>query len=270
MPGRLLFRLPVYAIYGCEACGVRFADPQSDNAIVYDDRFIHRIGKYLASSQFGFLDHRAFDFIGSLRQKRILDVGCGTGRFLESVRADNEVFGIEISESFRPYLERAGIGHAIGPLEQTLAAIPDHSWDLICLWDVFEHLCDPVATLQQLRVKLSPNGVIVNWTNNYDDLISRTSGLSYRLTGGRVHQLIDQSFHYHGGHNFNFTTRTLDRIYAQGHFRLVARVITDTPADRFDLSAAMILLLKIFYLGNRLLGKGKIVADVIRLQDSPG
>src|SRR2546426_8565641 len=78
---------------------------------------------------------------------RLLDVGCGTGLFVEAARrAGWEVRGTETSEDSIKYARQftpAPIFHG------ELASLADDStYDALSYWDVLEHLPDPRAELR--------------------------------------------------------------------------------------------------------------------------
>jgi len=93
----------------------------------------------------------------------LLDFGCADGFFLELARAEGwEVFGVEIS---RPMAE--GASHKLGiPIALSLEKLPSRSFDAITLWEVIEHLPEPIVTLNQLRERLRPGGVLILSTPN--------------------------------------------------------------------------------------------------------
>jgi 2-polyprenyl-3-methyl-5-hydroxy-6-metoxy-1,4-benzoquinol methylase len=93
----------------------------------------------------------------------VLDVGCAEGAFSAAVkeRTRAEVWGIEYNpeagERARQVIDRVLVGDA----NEKIAELPDGYFDAIICNDVLEHLIDPAATLQQLRRKLKPGGVVV-------------------------------------------------------------------------------------------------------------
>jgi 2-polyprenyl-3-methyl-5-hydroxy-6-metoxy-1,4-benzoquinol methylase len=113
--------------------------------------------------------------------KRILDVGCGEGRFAsklkELLRA--EVWGIEYvptaAEVARQHLDRVLVGDVAQQLEQ----LPNRYFDCVTFTDVLEHLVDPYQVLLAMKEKLSPDGVIVasipnvRYFRNLFDLVVR-------------------------------------------------------------------------------------------------
>jgi ubiquinone/menaquinone biosynthesis C-methylase UbiE len=199
-----------------------------------------------------------------IKNKRILDIGCGTGTFLGTVLKDNSVMGVEISEDYRAVLESKGIPHIIGDLDQALASLPDGHFDLITLWDVFEHLQAPSQAICAIKKKLSPDGKIIIWTNNYDDCISFSAALIYNLSSGLIKSPMNTSFNRSGGHNYNFVAKSLDRIWQKNGLCIISSGIADTPSEKLSDNLFFKLLLNLFYAMNRLLKKGKIIYYVVK------
>jgi SAM-dependent methyltransferase len=95
------------------------------------------------------------------RGGRLLDIGCGPGRFLQAMRLTHpqwSLVGIE------PDSRAAAQGQAIGlTIYQSTfedANLPPRQWDAITLWNVLEHLPDPLGMLQRISSLLRPRGMI--------------------------------------------------------------------------------------------------------------
>jgi len=97
------------------------------------------------------------------KRGRLLDVGCADGFFLQLARADGwEVFGIEISRSIAEEAsQQLGI-----PIVSSYQELPERPFDVLTLWEVIEHLPEPLATLSQLRERLRPGGALMLSTPN--------------------------------------------------------------------------------------------------------
>ncbi len=88
---------------------------------------------------------------------RLLDVGCATGFFLEAAKPYFEVSGVEPSTfASRHAREELGLPVVTGDLFE--ARFPDASFDVITMWDVLEHVSDPMAYLREARRILKPRG----------------------------------------------------------------------------------------------------------------
>jgi len=108
---------------------------------------------------------------------RLLDVGCATGQFLAEMAGYPgwEVAGVEPSESAADFARRAyGIPVHQGDLAS--ARFPNSAFDVVTLWDVFEHLYDPLAILAEVRRILAPDGVLILRTPSLDSWDARVFG----------------------------------------------------------------------------------------------
>jgi SAM-dependent methyltransferase len=91
--------------------------------------------------------------------KRLLDVGCGGGRFLRVARLlGATVEGVEPGAWGAEQVKRSGIEVFHGTLEQYCEAGNRGPFDVITMNHVLEHVPDPVRTLSLLRRLLAPAG----------------------------------------------------------------------------------------------------------------
>lgn len=91
---------------------------------------------------------------------RILDVGCGSGWFFESLeKFSDQLFGIETDAKLieQSASKKVPIHH--GQLDDSYK--PSESFDLILMLDVIEHIQDDVSVLRRAAELLSPDGVIL-------------------------------------------------------------------------------------------------------------
>lgn len=98
---------------------------------------------------------------GLAQGRRLLDVGCATGFFLEAAAAEGfDVQGVEfsnvaISLARADIRDRIACGDINGLLEK------GHSkFDVVTAFDVIEHVQDPVKFLQEIREIMERDGVI--------------------------------------------------------------------------------------------------------------
>lgn len=87
---------------------------------------------------------------------KLLDIGAGTGDFLAVAKSSGwDTTGIE------PSAKAKGIAVAKGvTFEDSLSEIKDHSFDVITMWHVLEHVPDVEAQITELKRILKPDGVI--------------------------------------------------------------------------------------------------------------
>ncbi|NOK61277.1 MAG: hypothetical protein GFH27_549305n46 [Chloroflexi bacterium AL-W] len=144
--------------------------------------------------------------------RRLLDVGCASGLFLEAMQHYSgwQVEGVELNQQAAQITsKRLGIPVFAGPLEA--ARFPDATFDAITLWDVLEHLHDPMTSLRELRRILKPGGAL---------FVRVPNAASYVAKGcGRYWSGYDLPRHMTA-----FTPRTLSHVLQQTGFdRLVCR-----------------------------------------------
>ncbi|HLV95086.1 MAG TPA: class I SAM-dependent methyltransferase [Candidatus Acidoferrales bacterium] len=120
---------------------------QGDQWRVHEDRFNRAIRREI----------RGFRASGSL-----LDVGCGSGNFLEVMRDGGfSVTGIERSETgWRYAVETHGLDVFHGSIEDFLQTRAERTFDVVTLLNVFEHLKHPRMTLLSLAGILNPRALI--------------------------------------------------------------------------------------------------------------
>ncbi|WP_417876060.1 class I SAM-dependent methyltransferase [Winogradskyella sediminis] len=98
--------------------------------------------------------------------KTLLDIGCGTGDFLETALKDNwKITGIEPNESARQ-IANSKTNNAVFETEE-LSKLKSNSFDVITLWHVLEHLPNLEMHTALLKSLLKPNGTLVIAVPNY-------------------------------------------------------------------------------------------------------
>ena len=99
----------------------------------------------------------------------LLDVGCGTGWFLEVARDRGYVVsGVEIGRELAQFTSKK-LGVTIHTV--SLTGLPSsEKFDVITLFDVLEHVSDPRALLKSIRDHLNPGGIALLFTPNLDSV----------------------------------------------------------------------------------------------------
>ncbi|HYC31687.1 MAG TPA: class I SAM-dependent methyltransferase [Gemmatimonadales bacterium] len=92
---------------------------------------------------------------------RILDVGCGTGYFIESLRDRYEVHGVDPSPIAVRLCRERGLDQVRLGSAYQLERCDDRGFDAVYFLDVIEHLDDDVLALREAIRVLEPGGVVV-------------------------------------------------------------------------------------------------------------
>ena len=116
----------------------------------------------------------------------LLDVGCGSGAFLNVAQQRGwDVSGIELSPELSQVSRRAVKGQVINGAFESVA-LPEESYDVVTMWDIIEHVLDPVFCLKKVERLLKPGGMALFCTPDEDSLLARAGLALYRLSGGAV------------------------------------------------------------------------------------
>ena len=134
--------------------------------------------------------------------KRLLDFGCGFGQFLEMCR----LFGLDAHGVDRSNARRSGAGVQV---HAELEEAPG-TFDAITLFEVLEHLDDPLAMLKALKARLNPGGVMIVEVPD----TTGVNGIHDRTSYHKIHPL---------DHINAFTPGSLVRIMRQAGFEPIAK-----------------------------------------------
>jgi SAM-dependent methyltransferase len=154
----------------CVDCGMIYENPRYPAEVI--------VQGYMASDDAGHDSQHAMRILSFYRTlkklkhllppsgSRVLDIGTAGGAFLDAAtQFGYDAVGMEPSR----YLVEKGKMRGL-KIEQ--GVIDNHSFapasfDMVCLWDVIEHLPDPRGSLAKIRKLLKPDGVLLI---NYPDV----------------------------------------------------------------------------------------------------
>jgi 2-polyprenyl-3-methyl-5-hydroxy-6-metoxy-1,4-benzoquinol methylase len=138
---------------------------------------------------------------------RLLDIGCGTGWFLEvAMREGFPVSGLEMGKEIAQATSRR---LKIRIYTEAVAELPaSEQFDVITLFDVLEHVPDPAAVLRAVREHLRHGGIALLFTPNLDSV-----GLSILRERSSLVMPAE--------HLFYFTPKSLRRLIEQTPLEVV-------------------------------------------------
>ena len=114
------------------------------------------------------------------RRGKLLDVGCSFGFFLDAARQRGwSVEGVDISAYAASYA-RSHLNLSVQQAAVTEAQFPNQSFDVITMWEVIEHLPQPIQALQHLSRLLKDDGMMVYGTPNVDSYLTKIQGQRWR------------------------------------------------------------------------------------------
>lgn len=196
-----------YRMVACNNCGLVRSDPVADEellaALYASSSFDY--GQEVASIQatygraLGWLQER------SPRREALLEIGCGNGFFLQQARRQGwkEVRGVEPSADAvakaPPELDGAIVQ---GMMRGGLFA--PESFDAVCLFQVLDHISNPIELLGECFAVLRPGGHILALNHN-------VRAWSARLLGERS-PIVDIE------HTYLYSPATMSRLFAKAGF----------------------------------------------------
>jgi 2-polyprenyl-3-methyl-5-hydroxy-6-metoxy-1,4-benzoquinol methylase len=194
------------------------------------------------------------------RSLRMLDVGCGNGSLLERAsRQGFECEGIEtcqeLAELTRNKLNR--------PVHNKLLAhcgFPMETFDVITMYDLIEHLPDPIEDLRLAQSWLKPGGILFVLTPNDDALIRRVARLAYRTSLRSVQRPMQTLYYPH--HLSYFTARSLRSLFENVGLDIVHMETRNQEMSRLNVSGIDRLMVNLVFAASRPLkgSRGKLVA----------
>jgi len=176
----------------CENCDFQFTNPrpdeeqivkyyQSEDYISHSDKanspinFIYKLArKYALASK-----RNLINSIAKNKKGRILDYGCGTGYFLDTMKSNGwKTYGLEPNDKARELAnQKAKVKASIEELN-----LKNKKFDIITLWHVLEHIHDINNTIKMLKTILKEKGKIVIAVPNiesYDSTIFQEEWAAY-------------------------------------------------------------------------------------------
>ncbi len=111
---------------------------------------------------------------------RLLDVGCGNGRFLDQMRQLGwKVTGVE-PDGAAASVARENLGSQVFECSLEEAELPSGRFDAITMNHVIEHVPDPIGTLRECHRVLKPGGKLVVATPNIKSMGCQAFGAYWR------------------------------------------------------------------------------------------
>lgn len=154
--------------------------------------------KQVAQEQLKWIDTLA------LPNKKLLDIGAGNGAFCAAaIDYGYEVVGTEISiQAIRRAKEMFGVNLVQGDID----SISERSrFGIITMWDVIEHLRDPLKMLREVRKRLYKDGLVIIETGNYECVDRLVYGKKWGL--------------YLFDHMYYFSPQSLEKLFEMAGFK---------------------------------------------------
>ena len=221
------FRDGTFTVYTCAECGFVYVSPRLQGQALLDV-YNEDYWKSDNPKERGYADYASESalYLKTYRKRmklvsrwlpekgRVLDVGCAAGYFLRVAQEHgHDVHGVELSESIaKEAIAALGEDRVFhGFLDDCVEARgwEDHSFDLVTIWDVIEHVPEPQALLASIRRMIKPGGKLLLETQNVASRFAAKMGKAWH--------------HYkHDEHIYHFNPETLGKLLDACGFDVLA------------------------------------------------
>jgi SAM-dependent methyltransferase len=201
-----------YRMVACNTCGLVRSDPVMDpgrlDHLYEESTFDY--GDELPSLErtYGEALSRIEERLGGLPKDGIVDIGCGNGFVLDQAlaRGWTGVHGVEpssdaianASDAVRPTI----IKDMMGP-----GLFEPGSLSAVTLFQVLDHIPDPLPLLEECRKALRPGGVVLAWNHN-------VRAVSARVLGDRS-PIVDVE------HTYLYSPDTMQKLFSKAGFHSI-------------------------------------------------
>jgi methionine biosynthesis protein metW len=214
---------PELEIWQCTTCGlVCLSTFEHISEAVYKTSAMHAnqpVSEYVSNRQeLDDLARRFRDFSPYIIGKRLLDFGCGNGKFLSLCKPlASEVYGIELDKRWYPQFNKFDI--IVAPTLDKLHHESD--FDVVTMLHVLEHLPDPLTILKKIHSRIHKSSLLIIEVPNADDAL---------LTLYKCKSF--SAFTYWSFHLFYYTSQTLRQLLEKAGFKNV----TTMQVQRYSLT----------------------------------
>ena len=162
-----------FHLFKCTRCSFIFTNDypgESDSALYYEsDEYIshtdsqkllfEKIYRQARNIMLG-RKRKVVSKASGLTAGNILDIGCGTGHFLNEMKQSGwKTTGVEINRKAREYASENFNLNVIPPSE--IISLPDRTFDSVTLWHALEHLHDPYEWFGAIKRLLKTGGKVI-------------------------------------------------------------------------------------------------------------
>ena len=210
---RIIF--PGWILY-CKKCGLRrLLNVDSKQDINFDEKLYvsaHEKQRKVLFNDLINMMHKT----GSIKNKKILDVGCSLGWFMEILNNyDGKSFGIDNEKKF--IKSAYNNGHKVVVSEFPNTPFKNSFFDWIIFNDVFEHLKNLDSAINEIKNLLNENGMVLLFVPNKNSLIYLVSEI---LAKFGYHKPLERLWlkHYPFPHQTYFTRKNLSKLMKKNGF----------------------------------------------------
>ena len=156
---RRFFETSLLNLYECPVTGYRFFDPSSSmgDGQFYENLEVISKGSYYPQKKWEYI--KALEYVKP--QNSVLEIGCGDGAFIRMCKQKGvqQMTGLELNEKVVNELRHAGVDAHNITIENF--ALQGKRFDVVCSFQVLEHVYDVHSFLSAAINSLNENGLLI-------------------------------------------------------------------------------------------------------------
>lgn len=199
-------------VYHCHKCDVAYLDKKNtlrDEKEFYNKIYPDSINPEHKGNSPGTIVKRMFELSKKFlaKDKDVLEVGSASGGFLNLVKGNvKSVKGCDLSEEHCIYAKKT---YAIDSFNSDIAEIKDsNKYDIIFMFQLFEHISEPHSFLKKLSTLLNENGLVILSVPNINEALFKL----YK------HEKITNGFFFKLQHPITYSPNALNKLMKMHSF----------------------------------------------------
>ncbi|MEO6304853.1 MAG: class I SAM-dependent methyltransferase [Bacteroidia bacterium] len=235
-------------VHQCKNCSLIFFDPR----LAGQDKFYSELGKF---EWYYMHDGKSeYDYVQKFIKQghKILDIGAGRGVLYTRITEKVDYTGLELSTKAVELAKASGINVQKEDLAKH-AQTNKGTYDMVCLFQVLEHLTELDDFLKNVNLTLKKNGLFVIAVPDNDGFISYSSNYVFNLPPHHTILWTESSLRFLAK-KFNFKVVEIEREQMQAvHFEVASQ------------SYLVAKLSKLFFVSNRLIDNRRSYKLVLKI-----
>lgn len=234
LDNELLFNKDGFDIMKCKECDIVFTNlPKNFNLLsIYDSTYFeggqeygysnYAESKKVLQKEFSKSVRLLREHTNDVRDLKLLEIGSAYGFFLEEAKDFFNCTGLEVSKDAASVSLNNGY-RVIQDYYDHDNAVSIGRVDVVAMFDVIEHLPDPLATIRLIDQYLNKDGLIMITTGNIDSLLAKIMGKKWRLMTPPQH-------------TFYFSKKTLSSLFKKMGYEIK---LIDSPWKTVPIGLAL-------------------------------
>lgn len=219
-----------FTLVKCKSCGLVYVNPRPSQAEIKkyyaSDYYVSGAGIKVSLERLltNYFLNKKKNLVRSFKKNgKILDVGCGDGRFISLFASDKKwnAYGIEPNPGGSDISKRRSKAVILN-MELSECRFPEADFDVITMWHVLEHVYEPNWLLLDIKRILKEDGIFIVAVPN-------TNGIGFRLVKRNWFHLDAPRHIYH------YNPRTIKKILDKNGFSILKIIypVTEYPLDLY-------------------------------------